>query len=159
MRYGSLDDVMADADRVVAAESAGQARALGNWTPGQVMQHIARFMGCSLDGFPGELPWIWRVLGRGMRLVLGGRLLAKAPPAGFRLPEGTAFLPDEGVSAAEGARDLAAVIDRVRAGDRFIPASPLLGKLTREQWIELHCRHAELHMSFVAIDGEPAAGV
>jgi hypothetical protein len=27
--------------------------------------------------------------------------------------------------------------------------SPFLGELTREQWDQLHCRHCELHLSFI----------
>ena len=68
------------------------------------------------------------------------------------------FLPADAVSVAEGAAALRAQIERVRSGAAFIPASPFFGRLSREQWIELHLRHAELHLSFVGIvQDSPAA--
>lgn len=150
--FATLDDLSSEARRIAEAEAAGTARALGNWSPGQNLQHLARFMTCSLDGFGEGLPLPLKLLGRGLRLFLGKKLLKNAPPPGFKLPKGMRFVPDDEVSAADGARELCAVIDRVRGGEGFIPASPLLGKLSREQWIELHLRHAELHLSFVGLD-------
>ena len=151
--YGSLDEVAAEARRIAEAEAAGTAHALGNWSPGQNLQHLARFMTCSLDGFPQGLPFPVRVFGFVLRRVLGKRLFASPPPPGYQLPKGLAFVPEDEVSAADGARELCDVIERVKRGDAFIPKSPLLGKMTHEQWVALHLRHAELHMSFVGLDG------
>jgi hypothetical protein len=27
--------------------------------------------------------------------------------------------------------------------------SPVLGRLSHEQWVQFHCRHAEMHFSFM----------
>ncbi|MCC7387934.1 MAG: DUF1569 domain-containing protein [Phycisphaerales bacterium] len=152
VQFSTLDELAAEADRIAQAEAEGHTRALGNWSPGQNLQHLARFMTCSLDGFGKPPPLPVRLFGRVFRLILCGRMLKKPAPAGFKLPKGLPFLPDDHTTAADGARELRDVIDRVRRADPFIPASPLFGKLNREQWIALHLRHAELHLSFVALD-------
>lgn len=152
VRFESLEELSAEADRIARAEAEGRTHALGNWSPGQNLQHLARFMTCSLDGFGKEPPLVVKLFGRVLRLFLGGRMFQKPVPPGFKLPKGMPFLPQDQTSADVGARELCAVIERINQGAPFIPASPLFGRLTREQWIALHLRHAELHLSFVGID-------
>jgi hypothetical protein len=152
LRFSTLEALSTEADQIARAEAEGRTRALGNWSPGQNLQHLARFMTCSLDGFGKPPPLPVRIFGRVFRLILCGRMLQRPAPAGFKLPKGLPFLPEEQTTAADGARELCAVIDRVRRGDPFIPASPLFGRFSRDQWIALHLRHAELHLSFVAFD-------
>jgi hypothetical protein len=153
VKLGTLDDLLAEADQIAQAEAEGTARALGNWSPGQNLQHLAKFMTCSIDGFGGSMPLGLKIFGRLLRLVLGKKMLRSPPPPGLKLPADVPFGPDAQVSASTGAADLRAVIERVRGGEAFLPASPFLGRLSREQWIELHLRHAELHLSFVGLEG------
>lgn len=40
-------------------------------------------------------------------------------------------------------------IQRVQDGERFTQASPIFGKLSHEQWVNLHLKHAELHLGFL----------
>lgn len=158
VRLGTFDDFLADVERVERADAAGQLRPLGNWSPGQNLQHMARFMVCTLDGFPDDPPVVFKLMGRVLRLCMGKKLFTKTVPAGFKLPKDVPFLPADSVSVADGAAELRAQLERVRGGASFIPASPFFGKLSREQWIELHLRHAELHLSFIGIqDDNPPA--
>lgn len=152
--FATLAELSAEAERIARAEQVGRAHALGNWSPGQNLQHLARFMTCSIDGFGSEPPIPVKLLGRSMRLFLGKKIFLNPPPAGFRLPRGLPFEPAERVGATEAAAELRAVIERVEAGASFIPGSPVLGRLSRGQWIELHLRHAELHLSFVGIGAD-----
>ena len=158
VRLATLDDLIYEIDRIERADAAKNLRLLGNWSPGQNLEHLAKFLACSLDGFPDKPPLVFKAFGRVLRKVLGKRLLTKPPPPGFKLPKTVSFLPADAVSVAEGAAALRAQIERVRSGAAFIPASPFFGRLSREQWIELHLRHAELHLSFVGIvQDSPAA--
>ncbi len=58
------------------------------------------------------------------------------------------YLPDEHVTTEEALERVGAALDRL---DRETPcaAHPFLGRLAGCEWIALHLRHAELHMSFV----------
>jgi Protein of unknown function (DUF1569) len=151
VRFESLAELQADVERLRDAagggDGQGSVQSLGNWSLGQATQHLARFMTSSIEGFHGA-PFFLRPMGMMMQLFMGRKLLDNPPPAGIRLPEKTPFFPDAEVSVEAGVAELLAVLDRVDKGDKFVQKSPLLGKLSHEQWTTLHCRHAELHLSF-----------
>lgn len=152
IKLATLDDLAADTKQIAQADAQGRAKAMGNWSPGQNLQHLARFITCSLDGFDKALPFGIRAFGWILRRFLGKKLFKNPVPPGYTLPVGTPFIPADDVSVADASAELLAVLDRIRAGAAFVPKSPFFGPLTREQWIELHLRHAELHLSFVGID-------
>ncbi len=152
VHFGTFDDVLHDIEEVTRAAAVGGVRPLGNWSPGQNLEHLAKFLACSLDGFDGDPPLGLKLFGRTLRLVMGKKIFVNPVPPGLKLPPDVPFLPADEVSVEDGAAELKREIERVQNGEAFIPASPFFGKLSREQWIELHLRHAELHMSFVGID-------
>src|SRR5262245_4304541 len=41
LHFESIDQMMAEVDRLVAAERAGQLNHVGNWTLGQILGHLA----------------------------------------------------------------------------------------------------------------------
>jgi hypothetical protein len=142
----SLEDLRAEVKRLAAAERAGRMRRTGNWTTGQVLGHLAFWLDTVFDGIPGpKPPFFIRLLGP----IVLKRMLLKGLPAGFRMPKvraGTYGVEPLGVD--EGERRMLAAIDRLERGappDRHA----ILGRLTREEWIRLHLRHAELHCSFL----------
>jgi Protein of unknown function (DUF1569) len=143
---GSLDDLRGEARRVVAAEREGRLRRSGNWTLGQTLGHLAFWLNSVFDGPPGPKPPLFvRILGP----ILLKRMFLKGLPPGFRMPKveaGTYGL--DLMTADEGERRLLASIDRLERGtppERHV----ILGRLTKEQWIQMHLRHAELHLSFL----------
>ena len=150
VRFETLGELRSDVERLRDAAAGGSLESLGNWTAGQATQHLARFMACSIDGF-GWAPIYLRPMGIVLQVFLGKKLFHKPPPPGMKLPEKTPFFPDKDVRDDAGAAELLGVLDRVEAGERFSHKSPLLGRLTHEQWIKLHLRHAELHMSFFKV--------
>ena len=54
--FKSFDELLTDADRM----SHGDVKTLGNWSPGQIFQHLANAFNCSIDGFPNAFPWFLR---------------------------------------------------------------------------------------------------
>ena len=60
IEYGSLDELVADAERLVAAD----APTTGNWSKGMIMEHVAHLMDMTLDGFGFTPPWILRFVGK-----------------------------------------------------------------------------------------------
>ena len=70
-------------------------------------------------------------------------------PSGFSLSEDFAehLVPPE-TNWEDGLAAFRATIQRMKAESQRHP-SPFLGQMTREQWDQLHCRHSELHLSFL----------
>ena len=49
LHFNSLDEIAAEVERLAACQ---QVRTIGNWSSGQVLQHLASTMDNSIDGFP-----------------------------------------------------------------------------------------------------------
>lgn len=147
--FTTVDGMRADLDALMAAHERGTLRSTGNWTPGQVLEHIAKFWGYALDGFPpGKPPLLLRIIAQ--LLFKKGVRRGDTPPPGFKIPDKAAFLrPDDDVTFEQGMGELRAVIDRTEAGTRFIPESPLFGPLTQDEWRNLQLGHARMHLSFL----------
>jgi Protein of unknown function (DUF1569) len=143
--YESLDDVLMDAERLVAAKNV---KMLGNWSLGQMLAHLAGGMHMSIDGSDHRPPWFIRLLGP----LFKRRVLRKMSP-GFRLPKPVAdkIIPVEPVTPEEGFRLLQEAVKRFRSDTGRKPHN-VFGKMTGAEWHQLHLRHAELHMSFATTE-------
>ncbi|HEX4128814.1 MAG TPA: DUF1569 domain-containing protein [Pirellulales bacterium] len=142
LRYANFDELLADAER----SAAGPVQALGNWTPGQIFEHLARSMNRSIDGFEGQAPWIVRWVAR---TFMKRRLLAGPMKPGFRLPPAAAAVLVPGsTDCTDGLAALRQAVARLKTETHRAP-SPFLGPLTREESDRLHLNHAALHMSFL----------
>lgn len=148
LRFESIDQAIAEIDRIVAAEQAGTLRATGNWSAGQVFNHIATWLNFSWDGFPAEVspPWFVCAILRLMRK----RYIYKPTGAGVKIPGlagGT--LGAEPCSTEEGARKLKAALVRLKSGEPAKFHSPAFGPLTEHERTQFQLRHCELHMGFL----------
>lgn len=146
LRFETIDQMLADIDLIASSDRAGTLTRSGNWTAGQAFSHIAAFINYAYDGYPPQLraPWIIKALIKPFK----NRFLNRAIPPGRKIPGiagGT--LGAEMLSTDEGARRLSAALDRLR---KSAPAQPnvIFGPMTHEEWIKLHLRHGELHLSF-----------
>ena len=140
LKFDSIDAIAADVELLAKARAI---RSLGNWSAGQNLAHVALTITRSIDGFPAAMPWFVRVL---MRL-LKGHLLSRPMSPGLKAPKRAALSVDP-VPLEEGLRQIRAALARLKSETKRSP-SPLLGKLSAEEWNQLHCRHAELHLSFL----------
>jgi len=68
----TLDDILAEVDRLEAAHNAGTLARTGNWDAGQILWHCAAVFRASLDGFPENArPPLWlRLFGRLIKAAL-----------------------------------------------------------------------------------------
>ena len=147
LRFDSIDDCLAEIDRIVAAAQQGDLKALGNWTPGQVMAHLAAWIEYGYDGYPLKAPpffvrWILR-----MQLK---KMLNKGMPSGVRIPgikEGTIGM--DPMETGEAAERLRAAFARLQNRDEAKFDSPAFGKMSHDDRVLLNLRHAELHLSFL----------
>ena len=164
----TLDDLSREVERVEKAASAeGEGlRVTGNWSVGQIMVHIARLIERSMDGF-GALPVSEHPIPGGLRAIA-----AKAQRAGDAAGERIArnrmlttpmhpcgpcaalvgeIDPPVFVWTPDGAAQLRAAVGRVRDKHPMDKPSPTLGRLSGDEWLAIHLRHAELHLSFITL--------
>lgn len=151
LRFGRMDEILADIEKLDAvAPGGGSIRAAGNWTAAMNVDHVTRLINASLDGFAGARFPLWlRTLGSLMR----GGALNKPLRAGFKFHKSVSELlsPDPDISWEQAVSNLRGAVGRTSV-ERMEQRSPLLGELNHEEWIMLHCRHAELHFSFLHAD-------
>jgi len=149
LRFASIDEVLGDVGALVSAERVGNLARLGNWTLGQSLGHLATWIEFGFDGYPPNLnpPFFikWILKARRHRYIHEGM------PAGVKIPRiagGT--VGTEMMSTEDGAHRYRHALERLREAP---PARPnvIFGPMTHEEWIQMHLRHAELHLSFFAV--------
>lgn len=154
LHFDNLEALSAELDRIEQAEQSGELRAVGNWTPGQILGHLAAWIHYGWEGFPMKPPpWFVRWY---LRWQLP-KMLAGSMPSGVRIPGiegGTTGI--EPVDFAEGMRELRRGIERLKGDDPPKYDSPAFGHLSLEDRIRLNLRHAELHLSFLQFPGDGA---
>jgi hypothetical protein len=146
LHFASLDEIVVDAERM---ECSANVRTLGNWSAAQIVQHIAMAMRYSIDGVPSKIPAPVRVV---LRLLLKRRFLTKGVSPGFRVPtRSPESLPPATMKIDDALASLRTSVARLKSETRRA-THPAIGRLTSEEWEQFHCRHAEMHMSFVVLD-------
>ncbi len=148
LSFKHVDDALAEMERIAVAEQVGTLERKGNWEVGQILGHLAHWIQWSFDGSPIKPPWFVRLLGPMMKnKVLNGKA-----PQGFRLPgapEGTYGV--DKITVDEGLRRCREQFGRLKAGSPSIP-NAVFGKMSHEEWLKLHLRHAETHLGYLQYD-------
>jgi len=138
LHFDSLAQMSADAEQLAAAK---QIEALGNWTLGQALDHLAISMNLSIDGAKARVPLPVRLIAP----LFKKRILKRSMSAGFKTFRPYDPRPD--VAPAEGVARMKAAIDRLAENPHREPHI-IFGRMSREEYDQLHLRHAELHLSF-----------
>jgi hypothetical protein len=151
----TIDDLAAEVEWVLATDAAGKLQSLANWSPAQILWHIGRLIELSFDGFPFRYrrapAWITRVF----RLLAWRRLIALAFRPGFQNPSEAASLePDPLITLIDAAPYLKHHLSRIQNGEQMTQECSTDGPYTHVQWVYIHLRHAELHLSFLAAKGK-----
>src|SRR5437588_6495629 len=82
LHFDSLDQMLAEVDRLVDAERKGRLRRLGNWALGQTLGHLATWIEYSYTGCPLKPPFFIRWI-----LRLQKKKFLRGPMrAGVRIP-------------------------------------------------------------------------
>ncbi len=145
LKFTTIDQVIAEIDRLHAS---GYQR-LGNWSLGQMCDHIATLAEKSLAGFDTQLPTLFRMtLGKIIfhQIVLKGRF-----PRGIKAP--AEFTPKPAPAnddpAAEIQRCNLALQKVQRATAEQFQPHPFAGRVTAEQWRQAQAIHASYHLGFL----------
>ena len=142
LEYASLDELVADAERAVAEG----AETTGNWSKGQIFEHIATVIDMTVHGFPFKANFLLRFIGRNFLLP---RFLKQGMPTGFKPSKNVAekVMPDE--TDDQAALDhLRSAVEELKQLDHNIEHA-FFGNLDPDTARAINRRHAELHMSFI----------
>jgi len=146
LRFDRIDQVLADIDSLAEAETNGTARCLGNWTFGQNLNHLATWVDYAYEGLPYKIPFVIRCVARPLKK----RILTKPMKPGMRLPNTSGgTLATEVVATDEALSHLRKTLARL-ACECPVRPHPMFGPMHHDEWIALHLRHAELHLSFIS---------
>jgi hypothetical protein len=147
VRFQVIDEAIAEGDRLAAAAKEGRLTLKGNWTLGQILNHLATWGEFAYTGTPVKVPGLLRLLIRPMK----GRFLRRGMPAGRSIPsvkKGTFGTEDVPVDKALQRFQIAFL--RLKNEAPTAP-HPFFGRMTHPEWMALHLRHAELHFSFADV--------
>ncbi len=151
LHFHTLADILRDVEELAAvtSETGESICGEGNWTPAQIVEHVTFFIDGAIDGFDFTAPLLIRVLARPFKK----RILMKPMKPGIKLPARmNVVLPDPETTWEDAVSALRDAVARIDCGERMTQPSPLLGSMTHEDWVNLHCRHAEMHFSFMHAD-------
>jgi Protein of unknown function (DUF1569) len=141
LTFANLDDVMPEVGRLLAGHTT-----VGRWTLGQICNHVAAALRLTLEAppTPAEPTREQRVARR--LFFRSGRF-----PEGMEAPI-PVLQPQLGLDAATEAEALRVAIGRFASASGPFPAHPVLGPLTKEEWIRFHCLHCAHHLGFAVPD-------
>lgn len=147
LHFATIDELLAEIDRVVEADKSGTLRTVGAWTPGQILGHVAAWIEYGYQGYPMKpVPWFVRfILRRQLK-----KYMKRGMPTGVRIPR----VPDGTYGIDEMPTEQAAEQLRIALGklQRREPAkfdSPAFGAMSEEDRVRLNLMHAALHLSFL----------
>ncbi|NRA58278.1 MAG: DUF1569 domain-containing protein [Phycisphaerales bacterium] len=145
LRFETMQDILADAESI----AAGPATTLGNWTAAQNIEHVRLLVHMSRVGADFMMPWPVRVLGR----LLKTRFLRSSFKPGLKTAD--VFQPPAEITMDEAIAAFRTEIGLASEAGAMSEPSPFLGKMTHEEWVQLHCRHAEHHFGYVVGASSP----
>ena len=142
LHFETSDDAWEDIRRLRDADIV----VIGAWSAGKIVQHLADTINYSIDGFPEH---VMKGIGPPLHPRIADRMLKKGVRAGIQLPDAfEVLLPDEGIDLDLAMDNFQAALARMQT-ERMESRSPLLGEMNHERWLQGHCRHAELQLSFI----------
>jgi hypothetical protein len=140
--FSTLEEVRADIEEL----AGGSYVTVGKWSFAQILEHLASSLNASIDGFPFKASWFVRWF---VAPMIKNSIMTQPMKPGFALPKKfSSYLPSEECTVEESLPKVLAAINRFE-DELPLADHPLFGKMASEEWMNLHIRHAELHMSFV----------
>jgi len=144
LRLDNFEVVLAEVDHL---RDVGYHQ-VGRWSLGQMCEHLAEFMRQSREGFVDPAPAYMPVVGPMMRLMFLGKIL-KGEPIKMRTPTSKSLLPSEWIDDEKTIDKFHTEVDRINLPEATFVPSPVFGKLTPDQWRQVHLWHCQHHLSFL----------
>lgn len=138
--FRTLDEVMPDVERLMAGHTA-----VGQWSLGQICNHLALTIRLSIEGAPVKGSWLFRrVAGPVLRRIM---LRRNSIPERVQVPK--IYLPQDQKNAGSEAVALRKAIGRLLAYQGEFDEHPLLGRMSPVDWRQFHLIHCAHHLSFL----------
>jgi Protein of unknown function (DUF1569) len=144
LKFDSVEQVLADVERLVEAERNGRLDHVGNWALGQTLGHLASWAEYAYAGYPTKPPFFIRWILRSRKQAF----IHEPMRAGVKIPGipgGT--LATEPVTVDDAVGRYQRVLARLESEAPTL-VHPIFGQLTHDEWIAINLRHAELHLGF-----------
>lgn len=144
LSFQNLDEVLADVDRL----ASGEVRTTGNHTFSQILNHLAISQDVSAGRVqPPPPPFFMKLM-----MPLMKRMVFSSKPLkpGIKLPAAgeSFFWPDKDFDLAESVKYFRESVEYMNSNGP-LEKHPYFGKVSPAESIQLDCRHAALHLSFV----------
>lgn len=136
LTFQGLDEVMPAVEQLLEGHSL-----MGQWSLAQICNHLATTI--RLTARPVSDP------GQGtpeQAALREGFFAAGVFPPGRSSPP--PFVPREGLDQAAEVASLVDAIKCFQAATGPFPSHPMLGPLSRDQWVQFHTMHAAHHLGF-----------
>lgn len=149
IRYEELDEMLADAEHLIASGYTQH----GNWTLGQAAGHVADWARFPMDGFP-PTPVPLKVIFWGMRKLGYAQKMAKDIFAnGFKpgVPTAPATVPPADSDDQESIDKLRAVVTQLKQHTGALHASPLFGEMDKDSLVHVTLLHAAHHFGYFTL--------
>jgi len=137
--YDRIDAIMPDVDRLLAGHAM-----TGRWTLGENLDHLAKSITLGLRGRRPDAPEVAPTPEQDA--ARRAFFEARGIPAGRELPS-RLLEPEPGADPHAAAESLRKAIGRLVAFEGAFPDHPILGPLTRDEWLQFHCIHCAHHLS------------
>lgn len=149
LNFTTMAEILGDIKMLDDAANEGKTiSAIGNWTPAQIIEHVLFIIDGSMDGLDFKAPFAIGIIAKFARSYI----LNKPMKPGIKLPAGLNLVIASPRSTwPDAVKHAHQAILRVEAGKQMTKRSPLLGKMKHEDWVKMHCRHAEMHFSFIKV--------
>jgi hypothetical protein len=148
MRSEKSIDSLLDVRAKVESISFDNHKSLGKWSASQIFFHLAAAIEASMEGLPHGYPAVVRKVVRPFRWIVT-RL--RFPPW-LPIPHAIRFKlepPEDSQFEVQKSRLLNAIQKFEAFNNSVHPPHPVLGLLSRDEWIGFHIRHCKHHLSFV----------
>jgi hypothetical protein len=137
LAFDRIEAIMPEVDRLLAGHVT-----VGQWTLGAICDHLAKSINLTLDMPPADAPPT-------RKQSVYRRLFFRSPgfPEGQAIPLSTQ-VPEPDADPITASKALRNALARLIARSGPFPAHPVLGPMTRDEWLHFHARHAAHHLSF-----------
>ncbi|WP_165253540.1 DUF1569 domain-containing protein [Paludisphaera soli] len=137
LELDGIEAILPEVDRLTAGHVT-----VGSWTLAQICDHLTRSINLSLD-----LPAATEPPTREQAVYRRFFFRSRAFPEGQGLAHPSQE-PDAGLDLGMAVEALRAAVDRLAAHDGPFAAHPVLGPMSRDEWLLFHARHAAHHLGF-----------